>query len=168
VKQKTTPLADFQLGADGFAAALVAPQDPGNLGSILRAIDAVGASGLILLDGGVDPFHPSAMRAGMGSHFVVPIIQAAFKDFRDWAKEDKVHVYGSSAHATLNFREVGYARPAVLLLGSERQGLSEEQQKACDQVVLLPMKGKVTSLNLSVAAGILLYQMAGEEARGER
>lgn len=133
-----------------LTVALVAPQDPGNLGTILRTMDAAGADALILLEGGVDPYHPSAVRAAMGTHFTRSITQASFADFAAWARQHAVHVYGSSAHASADYRAVSYARPAALLLGSEREGLTAGQ---------LPMHGKVTSLNLSVAAGILLYEM---------
>jgi TrmH family RNA methyltransferase len=161
-RQQPTPLADLALVANAFAAAIVVPQDPGNLGSILRTVDAVGAAGLILLDGGVDPWHPSAVRAGLGAHFTKSIVQAAFADFAAWASKNGVHIYGSSAHAERDYKEAEYKSPAVLLLGSEREGLSRDQLAICESVIALPMRGKVTSLNLSVAAGILLYEIAAK------
>jgi TrmH family RNA methyltransferase len=151
-------LADMQPAP--LSVAIVAPQDPGNLGSILRSMDAAGASGLLLLDGGVDPYHPSALRAGMGAHFWQPVVQANFAEFKKYAQQHGAHLYGSSAHAATDYRGADYKTPAILLLGSEREGLSKEQLAACEQVVKMPMRGKVTSLNLSVAAGILLYAMA--------
>lgn len=160
-QQHTTPLAALSLQAAAVFLAAVSPQDPGNLGTLLRTLDAVGGSGLLLLDGGTDPWHPQAVRAGMGAHFSVPIVQASFADFVAWAAAQGVNIYGSSAKAELDFRKVGYQRPAALLLGSEREGLSAEQLAACQQVVSLPMRGQVTSLNLSVAAGIWLYEVLG-------
>jgi TrmH family RNA methyltransferase len=162
VRQQPALLSDLKLDAASFAAAIVAPQDPGNLGSILRTVDAVGAAGLILLDGGVDPWHPSAVRAGLGAHFTKPIIQASFADFAAWASKNGMHIYGSSAHAERDYKQAEYKTPAALLLGSERQGLSTEQLAICESVAGLPMRGRVTSLNLSVAAGILLYEMAAK------
>lgn len=156
-RQQVTPLSSFTLHPLSFSVALVTPQDPGNLGSILRTIDAVGAGGLLLLDGGVDPYHPSAVRAGMGAYFSQPIVQATFGEFVAWAQEQGCQVVGSSAHADLDYRQARYLRPLVLLLGSEREGLTPEQLEACAQLVRLPMRGRVTSLNLSVAASILLY-----------
>lgn len=161
-RQQPTPLSDLRLDAASFAAAIVAPQDPGNLGSILRTIDAVGATGLILLDGGVDPWHPSAVRAGLGAHFSKSIVQASFTEFAAWAKKNGVHIYGSSAHAERDYKQVEYKSPAVALLGSEREGLWPEHLAICENVVGLPMRGSVTSLNLSVAAGILLYEVAAK------
>ncbi len=158
-RQRLEPLADFTLEPSSFAVALVAPQDPGNVGSILRTLDAAGAGGLLLLDGGVDAYHPSAVRAAMGAHFWMPIVEAKFSDFTDWARKNGIYVYGSSAQAELDYRKASYQRPCVLLLGSEREGLTQEQMAACEQVVGLPMRGKVTSLNLAVAAGTLIYDM---------
>ncbi len=159
-RQQVRSLDSFTLAPSSFAVALIAPQDPGNLGSMLRTIDAVGAGGLLLLDGGVDAYHPSAVRAAMGAHFWKPIGQATFSEFVAWARQHNVHIYGSSAHAELDYRKADFKPPCVLLLGSEREGLTAKQQAACEQVVSLPMRGRVTSLNLSVAAGILLYAMA--------
>jgi TrmH family RNA methyltransferase len=147
---------NFRLGA-----ALVSPQDPGNVGTILRTLDSVGADGLFLLDGGVDPYHPSAVRASMGTIFWKPPVQASFEDFIKWARRKGVQLIGTSAHASTDYRT--YKRgvqPAVLVLGSEQKGLSQEQLKACDLRLFIPMKGRVSSLNLGVAAGILLFAIA--------
>jgi TrmH family RNA methyltransferase len=141
-----------------WGAALVEPQDPGNVGTILRTIDAVGANGLLLLNGGVDPYHPTAVRASMGAIFRLPVVSASFSDFARWAGDNGCHVYGTSAHAKLDYRSAGeYKKPLILLLGSEREGLSTDQAAVCEAIVRLPMQGKVTSLNLAVAAGIMLY-----------
>lgn len=152
----------FSLGV-----ALVAPQDPGNVGTILRTIDAVGASGLLLLNSSVDPYHPSAVRASMGALFWHPVVSASFAEFAQWAKQHSYHLYGSSAHASVDYRSADYSvRPIILLLGSEREGLSADQTAICEQVIRLPMKGHVSSLNLAVAAGIMLYAMENRKDEG--
>ena len=143
-----------------FGAALVSPQDPGNVGTILRTLDAVGADGMFLLDGGVDPYHPSSVRASMGAIFWKPLVQTSFDGFVKWAHIHDCQLVGSSAHAKTNYRDfTPEGRPTILLLGSEQKGLSPEQMAFCDTNVSLPMKGRSSSLNLSVAAGILLYSM---------
>lgn len=151
-----------QLSPDKFpwGVALVAPQDPGNIGAILRTIDAVGASGLILLDASADPFHPGSVRASMGSIFWHPVVQAPFDEFVAWAKAGGYQIYGTSAKGNADYHQVkGYKLPAILLLGSEQKGLSPEQIAACDVVLRLPMRGRMSSLNLAVAAGVMLYHM---------
>lgn len=158
VRQRHTRLEDFGPASHPWLAALVAPQDPGNVGTILRTLDAVGASGLLLLDGGVDAYHPAAMRAGMGTIFHLPVVSAPFGSFVAWSRSSGYHIYGTSAHGRADYRTAGaYAPPLVLLMGSERQGLSAEQTAACDHLLRLPMRGRAGSLNLAVAAGIFLY-----------
>jgi RNA methyltransferase, TrmH family len=147
-------------GDISFAAAAVTPQDPGNVGTILRTLEAVGADGLFLLDGGVELYHPSVVRASMGAIFWKPIIQASFSKFVEWGKKFGYQLVGSSAHALTDYRDFHRGtRPTLLVLGNEQKGLSAEQMAVCDFVISLPMKGRVSSLNLAVAAGVLLYQM---------
>jgi len=156
------PVSLDQLSPSNFpwGVAVVAPQDPGNIGSILRAVDAVGASGLLLLDGGADPYHPGAVRASMGAIFWYPLIQTSFAAFHGWARSHGYTCYGTSARGTAGYRDPGiYRQPGILVLGSEREGLSPEQIASCDVLLRIPMQGKVTSLNLAVAAGVMLYAM---------
>ncbi len=160
VRQPEHRLDELNPGNFTWGVALVSPQDPGNLGAILRTVDAVGASGLILLESSVDIYHPAAVRASMGTLFWYPVVQAAFTDFQDWVSIHSYHVYGSSAHAENDYLQARpYLTPRILLLGSEREGLTTAQQSVCESVVRLPMHGRATSLNLAVAAGILLYAM---------
>ncbi len=160
VRQQRRALADLSPQNLAWGVAVVAPQDPGNVGTLVRTVDAVGAGGLLLLDSGVDPYHPNAVRASLGSLFWVPIASATFAEFAAWAKTYAYHVYGSSAHGAVVHSDVtAYASPALLLLGSEREGLSPEQLALCEAVVRLPMHGRATSLNLAVAAGVILYDM---------
>jgi RNA methyltransferase, TrmH family len=166
VRQPHTALADLTPDNFAWGVALVAPQDPGNIGTILRTLDAVGASGLLLLDGGADPAHPNAVRASMGAQFWLPVVSASFDDFAAWAKGHGYHLFGTSAHGSLDYRSVtGYPRPCILLLGSEQKGLLPEQTAVCEQLIRLPMQGRVSSLNLAVAAGVMLYQMGPAASR---
>ncbi len=159
VRQPGWVLEDLTPERHPWLAAVVAPQDPGNIGTLLRTLDAVGANGLVLLDGGADPWHPTAVRASMGTVFSVPAVQVSFQHFARWAQEQGYAIFGTSARGSQDYRQVRYARPCVLLLGSERDGLSEAQRAACHHLVRLPMVGRGSSLNLSVAAGVLLYAM---------
>lgn len=145
-----------------WGAALVSPQDPGNIGSILRTIDAVGASGLLLLEDSADPTHPACVRASMGTLFHLPVVQTSFGEFLAWAQQHRYSLYGTSTHAAEDYRSIAYQAPSILLLGSEREGLTPEQVAACQHLIALPMRGRATSLNLAVAAGVMLYHMLTE------
>jgi RNA methyltransferase, TrmH family len=169
VHQKRAGLADvLTAGRESHLplfAALVTPQDPGNIGTILRTLDAVGGAGLFLLDGGADPFQPACVRASMGTLFSVPFAQADFGEFAARALENDLRLVGTSARGSLDYRAFKMdARLTVLLLGSEQKGLTTAQLSTCEQQVSLPMRGRVSSLNLAVAAGVLLYAFADSGA----
>ena len=139
-------------------AALVSPQDPGNVGTILRTLDAVDADALFLLDGGVELYHPTVVRSSMGTLFWKPVVQASFDEFLAWARSRNHQLIGTSAHGDVEYHTFVPDMSWILVLGNEQKGLSAEQISACDVTVSLPMKGRVSSLNLAVAAGVLLYQ----------
>lgn len=160
VRQNAYQLPEMNATTLSWGVALVAPQDPGNIGTILRTMDAVGARGLFLLDSSADVYHPTGVRASMGALFWQPIVYATFADFKAWAEAHRYTLIGTSAHNATDFQAVtSYPRPSLLVLGSEREGLSNEQAAACQLMVRLPMHGRVSSLNLAVAAGIILYDM---------
>ena len=146
------------LGSIKAAAALVSPQDPGNVGTILRTLDAVGADALFLLDGGVELYHPTVVRSSMGTIFWKPVVQTPFDEFVKWSRKGNYQLIGTSAHGDVDYQTLVPELPWILVLGNEQKGLATEQTNACDVTVTLPMKGRVSSLNLAVAAGVLLYQ----------
>lgn len=156
VKQKVSSLDEIK--NVNRAVALVSPQDPGNLGTILRTIDAVDIDALFLLDGGVELYHPSVIRASMGTLFWKPVIQTSFNEFVAWSHDKNMQLIGTSAKADVDYHTLIPKRPWALVLGNEQKGLTKEQVTACDVTVSIPMHGRVSSLNLSVAAGVLLYQ----------
>jgi len=156
VHQKKTQFSTLQ--SPKKSVALVSPQDPGNVGTILRTMDAVGADALFLLDGGVDLYHPTVIRSSMGTIFWKPIIQTSFDEFATWARGGNYQLIGTSAHGEVKYQTLVPQIPWVLVLGNEQKGLTAEQTNSCDMTVSLPMQGRVSSLNLSVAAGVLLYQ----------
>jgi TrmH family RNA methyltransferase len=160
VRQKQTQIDELKPGAQTirWAAALVSPQDPGNVGTILRTLDAVGADALFLLDGGVELYHPTVVRSSMGTIFWKPVIHASFEEFVTWARKGNYQLIGTSAHGDVDYQTLVPQAPWILVLGNEQKGLSTAQTNACDVAVSLPMKGRVSSLNLAVAAGVLLYQ----------
>lgn len=156
LRQRTVQLEDLYVMR--CAVALVAPQDPGNVGTILRTMDAVRADVLFLLDGGVELYHPTVVRSSMGTIFWKPIIQASFDEFEQWARKGRLQLIGTSAHGSVDYQTLVPRTPWVLVMGNEQKGLSKEQMQACDATISLPMKGRVSSLNLAVATGILLYR----------
>jgi RNA methyltransferase, TrmH family len=158
VRQRRVALDD--LAAIRSGAAVLSPQDPGNVGTILRTLDAVGADALFLLDGGVDAYHPTSVRASMGALFWKSVVSTSFAEFIRWAAQHQLQLIGTTAHASTDYRSFTPARDWLLVLGSEQKGLSDEQLAQCATTVALPMRGHASSLNLAVAAGILLYRFS--------
>jgi TrmH family RNA methyltransferase len=140
--------------------------NPGNLGAIVRTCDAVGVAGLILLDETTDPFHPAAVRASMGALFAQRLVRATFAQFRVWAQQRPGSVVGTTPDAPPSYRELHYPQPLILLLGSEREGLSGAQVAACDALVHIPMVGTSDSLNVAVAASVVLYEAFHQHQQG--
>jgi RNA methyltransferase, TrmH family len=170
VRQKTTRIRDLEAfwksKRQMKSAALVSPQDPGNVGTILRTLDAVDADALFLIDGGVELYHPTLVRSSMGTLFWKPVVQASFDEFAAWARSGNYQLIGTSAHGDVEYQTFIPDRSWVLVLGNEQKGLSAQQLHACGVTVSLPMKGRVSSLNVAVAAGVLLYQfMQNAEVR---
>ncbi len=139
-------------------------RSPGNLGSLLRTCDAVGASGLIVTSPEVDPYEPTAIRATMGSLFEHPLLRLTARELRQVNRHGDYFIVGAGAEGERDFRSVSYRRPVILVLGDEREGLSGRQRALCDAVVRIPMRGACDSLNVAVAGGLLLYEAYGQRA----
>jgi TrmH family RNA methyltransferase len=141
--------------------ALEGVGNPGNLGAIMRTCDAVGCVGLLLLGNTVDVYHPAAVRASMGSFFALRLVGAGFDEFVAWKQTSggDYGVIGTTPDVTQAYREVRYPADYILLMGSERLGLSPRHQAVCDVLVRIPMVGTADSLNLGVATGIVLYEI---------
>lgn len=137
-------------------------RDPGNLGTILRTGDAVGAGGLILIDDCVDPFSVEAVRASMGALFTVPIAQARWEEFVPWLRSGPGQLVGLSLQTESGYRDAAYTSPTFLLTGNEAQGLPEAYEGECDLLVKLPMLGKADSLNAAVATAVMAYEVLAQ------
>ena len=138
--------------------ALQSVREPRNIGAILRVSDAVGADGVILLDDSADPYSPLAVRASTGAVFSQGLVRSSFAALRNWLKVHNCPCIGTSPEAETDYIGLTFPRSMVLLMGSERAGLSAEQKSTCDALVRIPMAGHVKSLNVAVATGILLYE----------
>jgi TrmH family RNA methyltransferase len=137
--------------------ALGGIRSAGNLGTILRTALSAGATGALLLDPTTDPFDPVTVRASMGAVLALPLARMTAAHLAAWKRRTGVLVVGSSPDAPRDFRAVPRRRPTVLVLGCERQGMSRSQRRICDLTVSIPMAPGCDSLNVGVAAGILLF-----------
>lgn len=157
-EQSYTPLAD--MSREGVILGLEEIRDPGNLGTILRTADAAGCAGVILIGETCDPFSVEAVRATMGSIFGTPISRASQAEFLVWRKDWPGAVVGTLLTANTDFRAFAYPPASLILLGNEQSGLTPALAAACDATVKIPMRGRADSLNLAVAAGVMIYAAA--------
>jgi RNA methyltransferase, TrmH family len=134
-------------------------RDPGNLGTMLRTGDAVGAGGLILIDDCADPFSVEAVRASMGAVFTQRIAQARWDEFLPWLRVGPGQLVAASLRDAVPYRSAAYTAPCFVLVGNESRGLPEDYEASCDLRVTLPMKGRADSLNAAVAAAVLAYEV---------
>lgn len=132
-------------------------RDPGNVGTILRTGDAVGAGGLILLDDCTDPFSVEAIRASMGAVFTQEIATARWDEFIAWLRNGDGYLVGTSLKATRDYLEAQYRQPTFLLIGNEQQGLPAVYEGECDLLVKIPMAGRADSLNAAMATAIMAF-----------
>ncbi len=155
---------DTALGALDRSAApiwLVAQdvRDPGNLGTMLRTGDAVGAGGLILIDDCADPFSAEAVRASMGAVFTQKLAQTRWEEFVPWLRGGDGQLVAASLRDAVPYRGASYAAPCFILVGNESQGLPQAYEAECDLRVTMPMKGRADSLNAAVAGAVLAYEV---------
>jgi TrmH family RNA methyltransferase len=137
-------------------------RDPGNLGTILRTGDAVGAGGLILIGESVDPFSVEAVRASMGALFTVPVVQAEWSEFVPWLRSGPGQLVGLSLDTESDYRAARYTSPTFLLTGNEAQGMPDNYAAECDLLVKIPMLGKADSLNAAVATAVMAYEVLAQ------
>ena len=132
-------------------------RDPGNIGTILRTGDAVGAGGLILIDDSADPFSVEAVRASMGAIFTQEVAVTRWPEFLNWLREGNGQLVGTSLQATQDYLDAEYRRPCFLLIGNEQQGLPADYEAECDLLVKIPMAGRADSLNAAMAAAVMAF-----------
>jgi len=156
-RQPDTGLAHIDRAKAPLWIVAQALRDPGNLGTILRTGDAVGAGGLILIDDSADPFSVEAVRASMGALFTQAIATARWPEFVDWCRGGEGELVGTSLKASQDYLTAEYRRPCFLLIGNEQQGLPADYEAECDLLVKIPMAGRADSLNAAMATAVMAF-----------
>ena len=160
VHSESRTLAGLAADPGSVYVALHEVGNPGNLGTIIRTASAAGIAGVILIGPSADPYDPAAVKASMGALFTTPVAGAPTAgDFLAWAGRQCVTVIAASGRAAVTCWDADLAPPCALLLGSEGSGLPADLIDAAGLRVAIPMTGTAESLNLAVAAGILLYEV---------
>lgn len=159
-------LTDLDIGPDSLLLVLDAVQDPGNFGTIVRCADAFGAAAVLTLPGTVDPWNPKSVRSAAGSSLRVPVIATSAAELEHAIRAREGTILGAAMEG-IDVAVVarGARRPVALVLGNEGAGLGADARRICDDLVSVPISGAAESLNVGVAAGILVYVLtrSGEQ-----
>lgn len=167
-RDRLTPLAGLDRSRATIWIVAQSLRDPGNLGTILRTGDAVGAGGLILVDDCVDPFSVESVRASMGALFTQSITQCRWEEFIGWLRAGPGELIATSLKTNVDYQEPNYHKLCFILVGNEAQGLPAAYEDACDIKVRMPMLGKADSLNAAVATAVMAYEVLNQQRRGKR
>ena len=158
-RQQTFALESIDRASAPLWIVAQALRDPGNIGTILRTGDAVGAGGLILVDDCADPFSVEGVRASMGAIFTQAVVSAPWGEFLPWLRSGPGQLVGTSLNATHDYLDAEYRQPCFLLIGNEQQGLPPAYEDDCDLLVKIPMAGRADSLNAAIAAAVMAFQV---------
>jgi TrmH family RNA methyltransferase len=141
--------------------------NPSNAGAILRTAEAAGASGAILTEGTTDIFAPKALRGAMGASFRLPLWTGAnYQAALAWCKDRGIRTISAATGANTTHTEIDWTRPSAMIVGAESSGLTAEELAQADAALSIPMRAPVESLNVAVAAAIVLYEAARQRAAG--
>jgi TrmH family RNA methyltransferase len=162
LRQRWFPLEQVRAERHSLWLAVESIESPGNLGTIIRTAEAAGVTGVVMLSPNCDPCDPATVRATMGSLFSQKLMRCSPHEFIDWARSNGITLIASSPTGLIDYKALAYRLPAVLIVGSEKHGLSEQLLEAANFVVRIPMRGGCDSLNAAVAAGVVLFEMAGQ------
>jgi TrmH family RNA methyltransferase len=134
-------------------------RSPGNLGTLLRTAEAAGAAGVVVLDRLTDPFDAGTVRASMGGIFGLGLVRASHEELAAWTARHGCEVIGATPRGGVSYANFPVQSPVVILFGEERRGLTERELELCTRLVSIPIVGRADSLNLGVAAGIMLFDL---------
>ncbi|HEV8407114.1 MAG TPA: RNA methyltransferase [Sphingomicrobium sp.] len=156
-RQPETSLDRLERSRGPLWIVVQALRDPGNIGTILRTGDAVGAGGLILVDECADPFSVEGVRASMGAIFTQAVAAASWFEFIAWLRSGDGQLVGTSLNSKNDYLGAEYEKPCFLLIGNEQQGLPMDYEEECDLLVTIPMAGRADSLNAAMAAAVMAF-----------
>jgi RNA methyltransferase, TrmH family len=152
-------LAQLPFSARSVVGVLEHVEKPGNLGAIVRTADAAGVSAILVADPCTDLFNPNAIRASLGALFRVPVAAASARDARDWLESHGARIFATRVDASVRYTTVDFRPACAIVLGSESRGLSDVWRGAEIQAIGVPLCGMVDSLNVSVTAAVLFYEV---------
>ena len=162
-KAKKNALNDLELPENPLILVAEAPEKPGNIGALLRTADAAGVDAFILANPRTDLYNPNIIRSSVGGLFTIPVATGSTGEVINFLKHQNISIYTAILQEAISYEKQDFTTSSALVVGTEADGLSEEWRKAAKQNIIIPMQGRLDSMNVSVAAAILIF-----EARRQR
>lgn len=157
-EQKNHTLKDVQLSDNPLVLILEAVEKPGNLGAILRTADAAKVDAVIICDPQTDFYNSNVIRSSVGCIFTTQIASASSADTIEWLKKSHIQILATYLNASKPYYEVDFNPPSAIVMGTESTGLSEEWVKNSNLNIIIPMQGKIDSMNVSTAAAVIVFE----------
>ena len=158
VNYKSSKLVDLKIDKDELFLVLQNPEKPGNVGAIMRTFEACGFKNIILTDSSIEVYNPNIIRASLGSIFSLNIFQLTTNETIDYLIKNNFNIYGAYIESNKIYKEVDYKKRCAVVIGPEKSKINDQLLSKCNNLINIPMFGNVDSLNLSVSAGIILYE----------
>lgn len=135
-----------------------APEKPGNIGALLRTADAANVDAVIIANPKTDLYNPNVIRSSVGGVFTNTVATGATTEIIKFLQQNNINIYGAILQCSISYDEQNFTEPTAIVVGTEHEGLSEEWRKSTTQNIIIPMSGSIDSMNVSVAAGILIFE----------
>ena len=158
VKSKDNSLKNFKLSKKPYILIAESPEKPGNIGALLRTADAAGLDGLIIADPKTELYNPNTIRSSLGSIFTMQIATASTDEIINYLKKNNIKIYSTFIKRSRSYLNVDYQKACAVVVGTESSSLSKSWFSKSDELISIPMKGKMDSLNLSVSAAIVIFE----------
>ena len=155
---KRIQFSDLESGSTPLFLVLESVEKPGNLGALLRTADAAHLDGVIICDPQTDIYNPNAIRSSIGCIFTMPVVTATTQEAISWLRSNNIRMFGTALTATRFYHETDLSGPAAIIMGSEAYGLSDTWLKESDELIKIPMNGKIDSMNVSASAAIVVFE----------
>jgi len=158
-KTKSLELSNLNIDTENPLILIAeAPEKPGNIGALLRTADAANIDVVIIANPKTDMYNPNIIRSSVGCVFTNQIAIGSTNEVIDFLKENNINIYCAALQASVDYHTQDYTKPTAIVVGTEATGLSDEWLQHSTQNIIIPMQGQIDSMNVSVAAGILIFE----------
>lgn len=166
VQQRQHKLEDIRLRKAPLILVLESVEKPGNLGAVLRTADAAAIDAVIICDPQTDFYNPNVIRSSVGCIFTTQLASTTGEEAIAWLKENKISIFATSLESSTPYNKIDFTIPSAIIMGTESTGLSEPWIKASDATVIIPMRGKIDSMNVSNAAAVIVFEACRQRGFG--